>query len=197
MMKTFTLISVLFGFVALKANPIHEKPYRNSDGSYNLFVEIPAGTQQKWEVNKRSGKLEWEEKAGKKRIVEFLPYPGNYGFIPSTLAGDGDPVDVITLDAEENRGKFLKVRIIGAMDFKDGNQEDIKFIGVDPEGVFKSVESIEQLMFKHPAVLEILRSWFVNCKGSGKMAPQKYLNLNQARGMISIAHAQWKSDIKQ
>ena len=83
------------------------------------------------------------------------------------------------------------------MDFKDVNQEDIKFIGVDPEGVFKSVESIEQLMFKHPAVLEILRSWFVNCKGSGKMAPQKYLNLNQARGMISIAHAQWKSDIKQ
>ncbi|MEC7394112.1 MAG: inorganic diphosphatase, partial [Verrucomicrobiota bacterium] len=68
---------------ALLASPLHEIPYRNPDGSYNLFIEIPAGTQQKWEVNKRSGKLESEEKDGKKRVVKFLPYPGNYGFIPS------------------------------------------------------------------------------------------------------------------
>ena len=43
-------------------------------------------------------------KDGKERIIQFLPYPGNYGFIPETLAGDGDPIDVIDLDeAEEKR----------------------------------------------------------------------------------------------
>ena len=117
---------------------------------------------------------------------------GNYGFIPSTLGGDGDPVDVITLDGEVHRGKFSKVRIIGAMDFQDGNQEDIKFIGLDPNGVFKGVESIEQLMFKHPAALEILKCWFSNYKGSGKMIFRKYLNLEQAKSMIAIAHGRWK-----
>ena len=191
-MRILTVIFLVSVVTTLLASPLHEIPYRNPDGSYNLFIEIPAGTQQKWEVNKRSGKLEWEEKDGKKRVVKFLPYPGNYGFIPSTLAGDGDPVDVITLDGEVHRGKFSKVRIIGAMDFQDGNQEDIKFIGLDPNGVFKGVESIEQLMFKHPAALEILKCWFSNYKGSGKMIFRKYLNLEQAKSMIAIAHGRWK-----
>ena len=44
-----------------------------------------------------------------------------------------------------NRGKFLKVRIIGAMDFKDGNQEDIKFIGVDPEEFSRASNPLSNL----------------------------------------------------
>ena len=191
-MKIHIFILLLSMLSRLLASPLHETPYRNPDGSYNFFIEIPAGTQQKWEVNKRSGKLEWEEKDGKKRVVQFLPYPGNYGFIPSTLAGDGDPVDIITLDGEVRRGKFSKVRIIGAMDFLDGDQEDIKFIGLDPNGVFKRIESIEQLMFKHPAALEILKCWFSNYKGSGKMIFRKYLNLEQANAIIYISYGRWK-----
>ena len=78
------------------------------------------------------------------------------------------------------------------MDFLDGDQEDIKFIGLDPNGVFKKIESIEQLMLKHPAALEILKCWFSNYKGSGKMIFRKYLNLEQANAIIDISYGRWK-----
>ncbi len=46
----------------------------NSDGTVNVVVEIPAGTNQKWEVSKKTGDIEWEFKKGKPRIVEYLSY---------------------------------------------------------------------------------------------------------------------------
>ena len=77
-----------------------------------FLLEIPAGTKQKWEVNKNSGLLEWEEKNGKKRIVKFLGYLGNYGFIPQTLGGDGDPLDVIDLDESKPRGSVVETKLL-------------------------------------------------------------------------------------
>ena len=58
---------------------------KTTEGSVNAVIEIPSGTRQKWEINKKTGVLEWEQVAGKGRIVEYLGYPGNYGFIPKTL----------------------------------------------------------------------------------------------------------------
>ena len=63
--------------------------------------------------------MEKDYKDGKERIIQFLPYPGNYGFIPETLAGDGDPIDVIDLDESEQRGDLKEIRIIGALNFED------------------------------------------------------------------------------
>ncbi len=74
----------------------------NRDGTINVVVEIPTGTTAKWEVTKPDGKLQWEFKRGKPRVVKYLGYPGNYGMLPRTLlakedGGDGDPLDVIVL----------------------------------------------------------------------------------------------------
>ena len=88
-------------------------------------IEIPAGTKQKLEFNDETGEMEKDYKDGKERIIQFLPYPGNYGFIPETLAGDGDPIDVIDLDEAGERGDLKEVRIIGALDFEDKKEEDI------------------------------------------------------------------------
>ena len=48
------------------------------------MVEIPAGSNDKWEVDKTSGALYWEQEDGKPRVVQYLAYPGNYGMIPRT-----------------------------------------------------------------------------------------------------------------
>ena len=139
-------------------------------------IEIPAGTKQKWEFNFETGEMEKDYKDGKERIIQFLPYPGNYGFIPETLAGDGDPIDVIDLDEAGERGELKEVRIIGALDFEDKKEEDIKFIGVSPNGTFGNIQSIEQLLLEKPAVLEILKSWFLNYKKPGKMVFYGYID---------------------
>ena len=67
-MKSYVFIFLTFFSLNLFSNPADLNKYKNSDNYYNFFVEIPAGTKQKWEVNK-DGILEWEEKDGEKRGV--------------------------------------------------------------------------------------------------------------------------------
>ena len=90
------------------------------DGDVNAIIEIPAGTVDKWELNKSNGKIEWELVDDKPRIVEYLGYPGNYGMIPRTLlskenGGDGDPLDIIVLGSSIERASIVKCKIIGVL----------------------------------------------------------------------------------
>jgi len=190
-MKPYILIVYTFFSLNLFANPADLNLYKNSDDQYNFFVEIPAGTKQKWEVNK-DGILEWEEKNGEKRIVKFLSYPGNYGFIPQTLGGDNDPVDVIDLEESVNRGEIVSRKIIGGMYFEDGKDIDIKLIAIDEKGIFSDYDSIDQLILEKPDVLEILRSWFVSYKKPGKMVFYRYINKQESQKIIEDAHKKWE-----
>ena len=75
----------------------------------NMIVEIPTGTNEKWEVNKTSGFIERDSINGEPRTIQYLSYPGNYGFIPQTLlskkeGGDGDPLDILVIGEAVERG---------------------------------------------------------------------------------------------
>jgi inorganic pyrophosphatase len=75
-------------------------PSKGKGRYYNAVVELGAGTNRKFEYNKITGKFEQDFQNGKPRVISYLPYPGNYGFIPSTLSdksmgGDGDALDVL------------------------------------------------------------------------------------------------------
>ena len=66
-----------------------------SEESFNAVVEIPAGTNKKYEYDPYQKEFIVDMENGKERVINFLPYPANYGFIPSTLSksdtgGDGD-----------------------------------------------------------------------------------------------------------
>ena len=91
--------------------------------TYRALIEIPAGTRQKWEVAHKSGQLEWEFKNDKPREVKFLGYPANYGFIPQTLSGDGDALDIIVLSESVMRGDVLNVRVIGMLKLLDKGEK--------------------------------------------------------------------------
>ena len=189
-MKSYVLIVFTFFSLNLFANPGDLNKYKISDDHYNFYVEIPAGTKQKWEVNK-DGILEWEEKDGEKRVVKFLSYPGNYGFIPQTLGGDNDPIDVIDLEESVDRGEVVVRKIIGGMYFEDKKDIDIKLIAIDEKGVFSNYESIDQLILEKPGVLEILKSWFMSYKKPGKMVFYRYINKKESQEIIEDAHKKW------
>ena len=106
-----------------------------------------------------------KDKKGKKRIVNFLSYPGNYGFIPQTVGGDEDPIDVIDLETAVNRGQVVSRKIIGGMYFEDKKEVDVKLIAIDPNDIFSKYDSIEDLMLDRPAVIEIIKKWFDISKG--------------------------------
>ena len=201
MLNFFSFLNMVFLILIftnkfLYSNPINEINIKNDDGSYNFFVEIPAGTKEKWEVNKRNGLLEWEEKKGRKKIIKFLPYPGNYGFIPQTYGADGDPVDVVDLDESIERGSVKRIRIVGGLYFEDKKTVDIKFIGLDPEGTFKNIETIQDLVLNKFASLEILKIWFESYKKSGKMIFFRLIDRDESIEIIKNSHERWKHQSK-
>ena len=191
-MIKFLLLLLSFSLpIYASEDPLNKIEYK-SDSFYSFYVEIPAGTKQKWQVNKKSGFLEWEEKDGKKRVVNFLSYPGNYGFIPQTLSGDNDAIDVVDIDESVSRGTVKKVKIIGGLYFEDKKEKDYKLIGVDPNGTFSTYKTIDEILIDKPAVLEILRNWFSSYKKPGKMVFFRYISKSEAIKIIENSHKKWK-----
>jgi inorganic pyrophosphatase len=92
----------------------------------NVIIEIPRGSENKYEVDKETGLLKLD-----RPLFSSIHYPGDYGFIPNTLWDDGDPIDILVLT---NHPVFpltlAEVTIIGMLDMVDGNESDIKLIGV-------------------------------------------------------------------
>lgn len=142
-------------------------PAMNEDGTANAVVEIPTGTQAKWEV-KSDGTLRWDLKEDKPRIVNYLGYPGNYGMVPGTLQGDGDPVDIIVLAPAYPRGSVMPARVIGALLFTDEGEQDNKLLAVLPGLPLGEVTSLAELDTQFPEVSQIVQTWFEHYKGPGK-----------------------------
>lgn len=145
----------------------------NRDGTYNVVVEIPAGTTAKYETNKDTGMLELEQKNGAPRFVQYLGYPANYGAIPRSVmlkskGGDGDSVDVILLGPAVPRGAVVRGRVIGLLSLVDTGETDDKAIVVMENTPFAKVKSIPDLDAKFPGVTTILQTWFTSYKGYGK-----------------------------
>ena len=191
---TINLLGLMFFGDACFSNPINDVPFKAPDGLYNFYIEIPGGTKEKWEVDKKTGVLKKDQKNGEDRVVNFLPYPGNYGFIPQTLSGDGDPIDLIDLDESLGRGTIKRISVIGALYFEDNNEIDYKFVGVSREGTFSHLDSIEDLFFEKPSVLEIIKLWFLSYKKQGKMVFFKFLDRREASRLIEAANQRWKAN---
>lgn len=162
-----------------------------SDSLVNIIIEIPAGTDQKWEVNKRSGFIEWERIGEDSlRVIKFLPYPSNYGFIPQTLlpkvlGGDGDPLDVFLLGPSTERGNVIPSNILGVIKMIDNGEQDDKLIAVSSVNQFGNIKSLEQLMKEYPGIIENLCSWLTHYKGEGTI---KIVAVENEKSALSILH---------
>ena len=167
-------------------------PARAEKSQIHVVVEIPAGTSQKWEVTKPDGRMVWELKKGKRRIVQYLPYPANYGMVPQTMlpekiGGDGDPLDVILLGPALPRGTVAIGRVIGVLDLLDDGEQDDKLIAVCPESPFGEVENLKALDRQFPGTLSILETWFKNYKGPGRVETLGFRGNSKAERILKQA----------
>lgn len=141
-------------------------------------IEIPAGSLQKWQMDKtRPGMLEWEREEDpasegtRLRTIQYLPYPFNYGALPGTLAareqgGDGDPYDVLVLGAALAQGAAVNVRVLATLVMLDNGEKDNKLLAVltdDP--LYADVHSLAEFNLKFPGVTTIIETWFSHYKG--------------------------------
>ena len=171
-------------------------PY-TEDGFVNALIEIPAGTIDKWELNKSSGKLEWESMNGNPRKVNYIGYPGNYGMIPATLlskesGGDGDPLDILVLGPSTPRERIVKCKIIGVLYLLDRGERDDKLIAISSDSPMIDVNNMKELKDTYEGVLEIIKLWFENYKGPGLIKSRGYGNKTEAIDILNNAIEQYK-----
>ena len=104
--------------ISLGSNPPHD---------VNVVIEVPIGGEPiKYEMDKASGALVVD-----RFLYTPMRYPGNYGFIPGTLSGDGDPCDVLVANTRAIiPGAIMSVKPIGVLVMEDNAGEDEKIIAV-------------------------------------------------------------------
>lgn len=114
--------------------------YTNSDNFVKVYIEIKQYSTIKYEYNKQTQKLEID------RILNSqFPYPYAYGFIPNTLADDGDELDILIITNKFiNNNAYYNVFIIGALEMQDEKGNDEKLLGVLEED-YEKYNDLENL----------------------------------------------------
>lgn len=91
-----------------------------------MIVEIPCNSSNKYEYDGKLGMFRLD-----RALYSPLHYPGDYGFIPGTLAEDNDPLDVLTLvQAPSFTGCLIEVRPVGILNMEDNDEGDQKVLAV-------------------------------------------------------------------
>lgn len=159
------------------------------NGMIRMVVEIPAGTSEKWEVDKSSGNLLRDTEDGKPRTVAYLPYPCNYGMLPrsrlaKSIGGDGDPLDVLLLAPTLPRGSMVTVIPIGVIYLRDRGEIDHKIIAVSAGTPLADIRELSLLETRYPGITIILATWFSNYKGADKMRHEGFGDSKAAQSLI-------------
>ena len=103
-----------------------------SGEAIDVVIEIPTGSRNKYEYDHEKRVIRLD-----RRLFTATTYPADYGFVPETLAGDGDPLDVLVLVTDPTfPGCLVRVRIVGVFFMRDEAGLDAKLISVlehDPQ----------------------------------------------------------------
>ena len=110
-----------------------------------MIVEIPKNSGNKYEYDHTLGVFRLD-----RTLYSPMHYPGDYGFVPGTLAEDGDPMDVLTLvDQPSFPGCLIEVRPVAVLKMVDSDKGDQKIIAVPTRNPrYDQIQTIDQI-FAH------------------------------------------------
>lgn len=107
-----------------------------------MIVEIPKHSNNKYEYDVKLGVFRLD-----RTLYSPMHYPGDYGFIPGTLAADGDPMDVIVLtDVPTFTGCMLEARPVGVLRMADEKGPDEKILAVPERNPrYDEIETVDEI----------------------------------------------------
>lgn len=152
----------------------------NPPEDVNVIIEVPIGGEPiKYEMDKKAGTLIVD-----RFLHTSMRYPGNYGFVPHTLSGDGDPIDVLVCNTRELiPGCVINVRPIGVLIMEDNAGQDEKVIAVPSLHLTKRYGNVKNYTDLPQITLDQVAHFFEHYKD---LEPGKWVKL---MGWRDAAHA--------
>lgn len=138
----------------------HIRVGNNPPNDVNVVIEIPKGSNIKYEIDREMGTL-----IVNRKLSTSMYYPGNYGFIPQTLAGDGDAEDVLILGGESILPTaVINTRPIGILITEDEKGEDSKLIAVPSSKVDQTLSELKDIEDVNPNLRNVIEHFFLHHK---------------------------------
>lgn len=125
-------------------------PGHNVPHEINAIVEIPKGSQNKYEYDVEHHIVKLD-----RVLYSPLYYPGEYGFVPQTLGKDGDPLDVLILvNFPTYPGTLIECRVVGMLEMIDNGEADDKILCV-PKNDIRYSHIKEYADIREPVLNEV------------------------------------------
>ena len=171
--------------ISVGADPPHE---------VNVIVEVPVGGEPiKYEMDKNAGTLVVD-----RFLYTSMRYPGNYGFIPHTLSGDGDPLDVLIANQRGIvPGAVIAVRPIGVFLMQDEAGVGEKIIAVPVSRLTRRYDQVQDYTQLPDITVQQIQHFFEHYKD---LEPQKWVKplgwgkVGDAKQIIIESIARAKAD---
>jgi len=165
---------------------------KNPPDDINVIIEVPVGGEPiKYEMEKESGALFVD-----RFLYTPMRYPGNYGFVPHTLCGDGDPLDVLVANTRALvPGSVINCRAVGVLVMEDEGGQDEKLIAVPTHKLTKRYDSVNTVADLPEITRSQIEHFFQHYKD---LEPGKWVKIlhwgdvNEARRYIVEAIARGK-----
>ncbi len=155
-------------------------PGRNIPNDVNVIIEIPMNADPvKYEVDKETGAVFVD-----RFMSTAMHYPCNYGYVPRTLSGDGDPVDVLVISPFALiTGVVVRCRPVGMLRMRDEAGEDTKLLAVPIDRLTSQYRGIRSPRDLPPARLAAITHFFEHYKD---LEPGKWVKV---QGWVGAAAA--------
>ena len=143
----------------------------NAPDDVNVIVEVPVGGEPiKYELDKEAGTLVVD-----RFLYTAMRYPGNYGFIPHTLSGDGDPVDVLIANSRAIApGAVISVRPVGVLLMEDNAGMDEKIVAVPSQHISQRFDGIANVSDLPEITVRQIEHFFAHYKD---LEPGKWVKI--------------------
>jgi inorganic pyrophosphatase len=175
----------------MKNHPWHNVPFgAEAPQIVNAIIEISRGSKAKYEVDKATGLLRLD-----RVLSTSFMYPINYGFIPQTYAGDGDPLDILVLSQIDMEPlSIVTAKVIGVLRMQDKGIDD-KIIAVCAHD--KSVNHYNNLSELSAHYIAEIKHFFTRYKEleNAYVVVNEFLEREQACEIIEQAIADYQKDI--
>ena len=146
-------------------------PGKNVPDAFNVIIEIPMNADPvKYEVDKATGAIFVD-----RFMSTSMHYPTNYGYVPKTISGDGDPVDVLVMaQFPLPPGVVVRCRPVGMLDMVDEAGNDAKVLAVPVDKLTAMYRDVQSPRDLPQIMLDQISHFFQHYKD---LEPGKFVNL--------------------